>query len=346
MGVALAGNIVLITGGTGSFGKTMLLDLLSSDIDEVRVLSRDEEKQDALRNQLRDPRVRFYIGDIRNRESVDYAMRGVTSVFHAAALKQVPSCEFFPMEAVRTNIVGSENVLRAGIAAGVRSIVCLSTDKAVFPINTMGMTKAVMEKLAQSVARAIGPGADTVISQVRYGNVMYSRGSVIPLFVQQIKTGTPITITVPTMTRFLMPLRDSVALVHHAFTHARQGDLFIRKASASTIADLVTALKDLFSVPDHPVDVIGWRHAEKLYETLASAQELTQSEDMGDYFRIKMDDRDLNYTAYFSEGDQEVIGHEDYHSHNTDRLDVEGVKNLLLTLPEMRAELDAWTASR
>lgn len=342
----MTANIVLITGGTGSFGKTMLLDLLASGVDEVRVFSRDEEKQDALRNQLRDSRVRFYIGDIRNRESLEQAMRGVTSVFHAAALKQVPSCEFFPLEAVRTNVLGSENVLRAGVAAGVRSIVCLSTDKAVFPVNAMGMSKAMMEKLAHAMARSLGPDVDTIVSLVRYGNVMYSRGSAIPLFVRQIKSGNPITVTEPTMTRFLMPLRDSVDLVHHAFNNARQGDLFIRKAPASTIADLVQAMKELFSVPDHPVEVIGWRHAEKLYETLASAEELSNSDDMGQYYRIRMDARDLNYRAYFSEGDQKIAAHEDYHSHNTEQLDVEGVKQLLLSLPEVRAELEDWKVSR
>jgi len=341
----MAHKTVLITGGTGSFGKTMLRDLLAHDIDEVRVLSRDEEKQDALRNDLRDSRVRFYIGDVRDRESVDRAVAGVDCVFHAAALKQVPSCEFFPMEAMRTNVVGSENVLRASVAAGVRSVVCLSTDKAVFPINAMGISKAMMEKVAQSLARSLGPGADTVISMVRYGNVMYSRGSAIPLFIRQIKSGAKITVTEPTMTRFLMPLRDSVALVHHAFDHARQGDLFIRKAPASTIADLVTALKDLFHAPDHPVEVIGWRHAEKLYETLASAQELARSEDMGDYYRIEMDARDLNYKAYFSEGDTRSVAHEDYHSHNTQRLDVAGVKALLMSLAEVRAEVATWNGA-
>lgn len=333
---------VLITGGTGSFGKTMLQDLLDRGCSEVRVFSRDEEKQDMLRNTLRSPNVRFYIGDVRDRDSVDRATAGATRVFHAAALKQVPSCEFFPLEAVRTNILGSENVIRSSVAAGVRSVVCLSTDKAVLPVNAMGMSKAMMEKLAQAMARSLGPDAKTTVSMVRYGNVMYSRGSAIPLFINQIKSGKPITMTEPTMTRFLMPLRDSVALVRHAFTHARQGDLFIRKAPASTIADLVTGLIELFDRPDHPVENIGWRHAEKLYETLATAQELAQSEDMGDYFRIRMDDRDLNYKAYFSEGEQETKQHEDYHSHNTERLDVSGVKELLLTLPEVRAELDAW----
>lgn len=337
---------LLITGGTGSFGKTMLRDMLARDIDEIRILSRDEEKQDALRNELRDTRVRFYVGDIRDRESVDRAVAGVDCIFHAAALKQVPSCEFFPMEAVRTNIVGSENVVRSAVAHDVRSVVCLSTDKAVFPVNAMGMSKAMMEKLAQSVARSLPADALTTISMVRYGNVMCSRGSAIPLFMRQIRTGRPISVTEPTMTRFLMPLRDSVALVHHAFENANQGDLFIRKAPASTIADLVTAIKELFGVSDHPVDVIGWRHAEKLYETLASAQELASGDDMGDYYRIRMDARDLNYQAYFSEGDRETGHFDDYHSHNTIQLTVPQVKELLLTLTEVRTEIEAWESER
>lgn len=335
-------NTILITGGTGSFGKTMLQDLLDKGCPEVRILSRDEEKQDMLRTTLRSANVRYYIGDIRDRDSVDRAMAGVDCVFHAAALKQVPSCEFFPIEAVRTNILGSENVIRSAAAHGVRSVVCLSTDKAVLPVNAMGMSKAMMEKLAQALARSLGPDARTTVSMVRYGNVMYSRGSVIPLFIRQIKSGAPITVTEPQMTRFLMPLRDSVALVHHAFDHARQGDLFIRKAAASTISDLVRALLELFDAPDHPVEEIGWRHAEKLYETLATAQELGQSEDMDDYYRICMDGRDLNYKAYFSEGEHETVHHEDYHSHNTERLDVSGVKALLMSLPEVQAEVTAW----
>lgn len=339
-------NKVLITGGTGSFGKTMLNDLIKKDIREIRIFSRDEEKQDTLRNKLRNPNVRFFIGDIRDRESVKRAVSGVDCVFHAAALKQVPSCEFFPMEAVRTNIVGSENVIRASVDAGVRSVVCLSTDKAAMPVNAMGMSKALMEKLAQATARSLGPDGATIISTVRYGNVMYSRGSVIPLFISQIKAGRPITITEPQMTRFLMPLRDSVSLVHHAFNNARQGDMFIRKAAASTIADLATALVELFDVPDHPIEEIGWRHAEKLYETLATAQELGHSEDMGDYYRIRMDDRDLNYKAYFSEGRLETIEHEDYHSHNTERLDIAGIKALLLTLPELQSELEKWETQK
>lgn len=337
---------VLITGGTGSFGRTMLVHLLDAGVGELRVLSRDEEKQDALRNRLRDPRVRFYIGDVRDRTSVDRAMAGVSCVFHAAALKQVPSCEFFPLEAVRTNIIGSENVLRSAVEAGVRSVVCLSTDKAVFPINTMGLSKAIMEKVAQAIAREIGPEAPTTIAAVRYGNVMYSRGSVIPLFVQQIRNGAPITLTEPAMTRFLMPLSQSVDLVRHAFTNARQGDLFIRKAAAATLGDLVEALKQMFDVPDHPVEVIGWRHGEKLFETLASAQELAAAEDQGTYWRIRMDRRDLNYPAYFSEGGTGPAAMEDYHSHNTERLDIDGVVALLNALPELRSALAAWREGR
>ncbi|PZT91810.1 MAG: UDP-glucose 4-epimerase [Citromicrobium sp.] len=333
---------VLITGGTGSFGKTMLNALLADGVPEVRILSRDEEKQDALRNHLNDSRVRYYIGDIRDRESVNRAMAGVDAVFHAAALKQVPSCEFFPLEAVRTNILGSENVIRAAIEAGVGSLVCLSTDKAVHPINAMGISKAMMEKQAQAAAREIGSKADTTISCVRYGNVMYSRGSVIPLFIRQIKSGLPITVTAPEMTRFLMPLRDSVSLVRFAFEHARQGDLFIRKAPASTIGDLVTALIGLFGRPKHDVKIIGWRHAEKLYETLATKQELSTGEDMGDYWRIRADERDLNYSSYFTEGEVDETPTEDFHSHNAERLTVSEVKDLLLSLPEVRAELEAW----
>ena len=335
---------ILITGGTGSFGKTILRELLQSSDREIRVLSRDEEKQDALRNDLRDPRVRFFIGDIRDRTSVDRAVKGAGAIFHAAALKQVPSCEFFPLEAVRTNVLGSENVIRSAIEYGVGSIVCLSTDKAVHPINAMGISKAMMEKMAHAAAREIGADAATTISCVRYGNVMYSRGSVIPLFIAQIKSGRPITVTEPEMTRFLMPLRDSVALVRFAFDHARQGDLFVRKAPAATIADLVAALTDLFGAPDHPVQVIGWRHAEKLAETLASAQELSTAEDMGDYWRVQLDSRDLNYSVYFSEGDDLNPAQEDFHSHNAERLDKEGVKALLLTLDEVRAELAAWSS--
>ena len=335
-------KIILITGGTGSFGKAMLSALLHDGVGEVRILSRDEEKQDSLRNDIKDERLRYYVGDIRDRESVDRAIRGAHCVFHAAALKQVPSCEFFPHEAVKTNVIGSENVIRSAIAAGVESLVCLSTDKAVFPINAMGMSKALMEKLVHSAAREIGQDTNTKLSCVRYGNVMCSRGSVIPLFIRQIISGKPITITEPTMTRFLMPLRDSVALVKHAFRHSNQGDLFVKKSPASTIFDLVTGIKEIFEVPDHPVSIIGWRHAEKLYETLASAQELVYSEDMKDYYRIPLDNRDLNYKPYFSEGTKETVVQADYHSHNTEQLSVLQVKKLLLSLPEVTAEFSNW----
>lgn len=332
---------VLITGGTGSFGKTMARELLDAGVPELRIFSRDEEKQDALRNEFADPRVRYFIGDIRDRSSVDRAMKGVECVFHAAALKQVPSCEFFPLEAVRTNILGSENVVRSAVDAGVRNVVCLSTDKAVFPVNAMGMSKALMEKVAQAVAREIGPDGDTIISCVRYGNVMYSRGSVIPLFTRQIMRGQPITVTEPAMSRFLMPLRDSVALVRHAFDHARQGDLFIKKAPAASMGALSASVPRLLGKPDHPVEIIGWRHGEKLYETLATAQELAKAEDQGDYFRIEMDGRDLNYNAYFSEGDRETASHEDFHSHNTRHLDDAELDALLLSLPEVQADVAA-----
>ena len=332
-------NSVLVTGGTGSFGKTMITHLLEQGTEEIRLLSRDEDKQHSLRTQLATDRVKFYIGDIRDRESVERASAGVDCIFHAAALKQVPSCEFFPFEAMRTNILGSENVIRSAVANRVKSLVCLSTDKAVFPVSAMGISKAMMEKCAQAAARELGRKAHTTISCVRYGNVMYSRGSVIPLFVSQIKSGKPITVTEPTMTRFLMPLRDSVALVNHAFNHAEQGDLFVKKAPAATIMDLVTALTQLFEAQDHSVNVIGWRHSEKLYETLVSAQELAESEDMGEYFRLVLDHRDLNYGPYFTEGDISKKSFEDYHSHNAERLDVKGIKELLLTLPEIQQEL-------
>ena len=330
----------LITGGTGSFGKTMLLDLLGSGVSSVTVFSRDEEKQDALRNALRDPRVQYRIGDVRDRASVDGAMKGIDHVFHAAALKQVPSCEFFPMQAVETNVNGSRNVIESAIAHGARSVVCLSTDKAVFPINAMGISKALMEKVAQSAARELGPDSGTTISSVRYGNVMCSRGSVIPLFIEQIRTGRPITLTVPEMTRFLMPLRDSVSLVKYAFEHARQGDLFIRKAGASTMIDLLSAIRNVMGKRDHPVEVIGWRHGEKPYETLASSQELSTAEDLGDYWRLQTDLRGLDYKPFFSEGDEKVVEYQDFHSHNTARMSVPEIETLLLSLPEVRAAVE------
>ena len=333
---------VLITGGTGSFGKDNAAEFAQKGVGEIRILSRDEEKQDALRNDLVDERVRYYIGDIRDRSSVDRAMESVHNVFHAAALKQVPSGEFFPLEAVRTNIIGSENVIRSAIAAEVKSLVCLSTDKAVFPVNAMGISKAMMEKLAKAAARELGYDAKTTISCVRYGNVMYSRGSVVPLFISQIKSGRPITITEPTMTRFLMPLKDSVALVNQAFHNANQGDLFIKKAPASTIINLVEAIKEIFDVPQHPVETIGWRHAEKLYETLCFRTGIASSEDMGAYYRIMLDHRDLNYKSYISEGDAKTNEKQDYHSHNAELLPVNELKQLLLSLPEVQTELSQW----
>lgn len=329
---------VMITGGTGSFGKTMLASLLETDADEIRVFSRDEEKQDAMRHAIRDDRVRYYIGDIRDRESVLHATRGVRRIFHAAALKQVPSCEFFPMEAIRTNVFGSENVIRAAITNGVQSLVCLSTDKAVMPVNAMGMSKALMEKAARAAAREIDAEGPTTISCVRYGNVMYSRGSVIPLFIRQIREGRPITITEPSMTRFLMPLRDSVSLVFFAFEHARQGDIFIRKAAASTIAELAHAVKTVMSAPDHPVEMIGWRHGEKLYESLASGREMVEAEDMGDYFRLPLDARALNYSKYFSQGDASVVEEPEYSSHSVERMPMEDLEALLLSLDEVRQQ--------
>ncbi len=333
----LQGKTILITGGTGSFGKAMVDHLLTRGVGEIRIFSRDEAKQDAMREDYSNPLLRFHIGDVRDAGSVKRVMKGVNMVFHAAALKQVPSCEFFPMEAVKTNVAGSRHVIDAAVTAGVESVVCLSTDKAVYPVNAMGMTKALMEKVAQAAARTLSK-EETRISCVRYGNVMYSRGSVIPLFVKQIRSGRPLTLTEPSMTRFLMPLTQAVDLVEFAFTHAQQGDLFVRKAPACTTGDLVTATKNLFKA-DNEVKVIGIRHGEKLYEALANAEELRRSEDMGDYLRVTMDGRDLNYGKFFTEGDTEEIKVEDYTSHNTERLNVAQVEELLLSLPEIRQEL-------
>jgi UDP-N-acetylglucosamine 4,6-dehydratase len=333
----VTGGVVLVTGGTGSFGSTMVRRLLKSGVDEIRVLSRDELKQHEMRGALDDPRVRFYIGDVRDYDSVDRATRGVDYVFHAAALKQVPSCEFFPIEAVKTNVFGSSNVVEASNANGVGSVVCLGTDKAAYPINAMGMSKAMMEKVAQAFARN-NPTAKTTVSTVRYGNVMASRGSVIPLFIEQIRAGKPITITDPRMTRFLMSLDEAVYLVEHAFKHAKPGDLFIRKAPASTIEDLALALLELFGDGNKP-QIIGTRHGEKLYETLATREERARAEDQGTYFRVPVDARDLNYSEYFDEGDLRESRVEDYHSHNTERLDVQGVKKLLVKLPYVQAQL-------
>ena len=333
-----SGQVVTITGGTGSFGSTMANHLLSRGVGEVRIFSRDEAKQDAMRHKVADPRVRFFLGDTRDSESVNRVVRGSDLIFHAAALKQVPSAEFFPLEAVKTNVNGSANVLRSAVDYGVKGVVCLSTDKAVYPINAMGMTKAVMEKTAQAFARD-SADSETTISVTRYGNVMYSRGSVIPLFIDQIKTGKPITITDPTMTRFLMSLAESVDLVEYAFQKAVTGDLFVRKAPASTIQVLAEALVDLFGGDKESIQTIGFRHGEKLYESLLSTEERSKAIDHGDYFRVPLDTRDLNYSVYFEEGESRPQGLESYTSHNTERLDFEGVKKLLLTIPEVKEEL-------
>ncbi|GAB3975381.1 polysaccharide biosynthesis protein [Plantactinospora veratri] len=334
-----AGRRVLITGGTGSFGQTMVRRLLDQDVGEVRVLSRDEAKQDLMRHRLGDDRVRYHVGDVRDFDSMLRATRGVDFVFHAAALKQVPSCEFFPLEAVRTNVLGSANVVEAAERNGVASVVVLSTDKAVYPVNAMGMSKALMEKVVQSHARH-NPGSRTTVSCVRYGNVMYSRGSVIPLFVEQIKAGRAPTVTNPAMTRFLMSLAESVELVEHAFLHARAGDIFVRKAGACTIGDLATALCQLFDVPAK-LDLIGVRHGEKLDETLASREEVAEAEDFGEFFRIPLDARDLNYALYVSEGDPAGASGRDFNSANAPRLGVPEILELLRDLPEIRAELAA-----
>lgn len=331
----ITGSTVLITGGTGSFGSTMVKRLLGQGVAEVRILSRDEAKQDDMRRHLADPRARFYVGDVRDPRSVQDAMRDVDLVFHAAALKQVPSCEFFPDQAVATNVHGSRNVIHGAADAGVKSVVLLSTDKAVYPINAMGMTKALMEKTAQAFVRN-NAGSSTVVSVVRYGNVMYSRGSVIPLFVEQIQAGAPLTLTDPDMTRFLMSLSESVSLVEYAFQHAEPGDLFVRKAPASTVQDLAVAVAEVLGVePD--LRTIGTRHGEKLFETLLSREEMTKAEDHGDYFRVPLDARSLDYGLYFDEGGTEVSRNDDYTSHNTTRLDVAGVRDLLMTLPPMAA---------
>jgi UDP-glucose 4-epimerase len=334
----IKGSKVVITGGTGSFGSNMARHLLTQDVEEIRIFSRDEAKQDAMRHALSDTRVRFFIGDTRDPESVERVVRGSDLIFHAAALKQVPSAEFFPLEAVKTNINGSANVLRSAIENEVKGVVCLSTDKAVYPINAMGMSKALMEKTAQAFARDF-QDSKTTIAVTRYGNVMYSRGSVIPLFISQIKSGKPLTITDPTMTRFLMSLAESVDLVKYAFENAQTGDLFVRKAPASTIDTLAHALIEIFGGKKEQIQTIGFRHGEKLYESLLSTEERVKSEDLGGYFRVPLDSRDLNYSVYFEEGQPRKESLEAYTSHNTERLDVEAVKNLLLTIPEVRQEL-------
>jgi UDP-N-acetylglucosamine 4,6-dehydratase len=333
------GKVLMITGGTGSFGNTVLKRFLSTEVREIRIFSRDEKKQEEMRIALNNPKLKFYIGDVRDYDSTHHAMKGVDYVFHAAALKQVPSCEFYPMEAVRTNVVGTENVMNAATANGVKRVVVLSTDKAVYPINAMGISKAMAEKLMVAKARMQRDG-ETVLCATRYGNVMASRGSVIPLFVSQLKEGKPLTVTDPNMTRFLMSLEDSVDLVLYAFEHGKQGDIFVQKAPASTVADLAQALKDLFC-KDNPVREIGTRHGEKLYESLISREEMAKAQDMGGYYRIPADNRDLNYAQYFSEGEERISHQEDYTSHNTERLNVEQVKKLLLKLDYIKEELNA-----
>ncbi len=335
---------LLITGGTGSFGNAVLRRFLDSDIKEIRIFSRDEKKQDDMRHALQNPKVKFYIGNVRNKQSVDIAMKGVDYVFAAAALKQVPSCEFFPIEAVQTNILGTNNVLLSAVEHEVSNVVVLSTDKAAYPINAMGMSKALMEKVAIAKGRELGEDAKTTICCTRYGNVMASRGSVIPLWVEQMIEGKPITITDPQMTRFMMTLDDAVDLVIYAFTHGHNGDLFVQKAPAATLDTLAQALKEVYSkvdpkYGDTEVKVIGTRHGEKLYETLVTREEMLRAEDCGNYYRIPCDTRDLNYDKFFTEGSEDMSKIEDYHSHNTQRLDVEGMKELLMKLRFIREDL-------
>ena len=330
---------LLITGGTGSFGNTVLKRFLSTDLREIRIFSRDEKKQEDMRNAYNNDKLRFYIGDTRDYNSIYQAMRGVDYVFHAAALKQVPSCEFYPMEAFLTNVIGTENVLNAATACGVNRVVVLSTDKAVYPINAMGISKAMAEKLVVAKSRVQREG-ETVFCATRYGNVMASRGSVIPLFVSQIKEGKPLTVTDPKMTRFLMSLEDSVDLVLYAFDNCRQGDIFVQKAPASTVADLAQALKELFSSENY-LRIIGTRHGEKLYESLVAREEMAHAHDMGDYYRIPADNRDLNYAKYFSEGEEKISRLDDYTSHNTQLLNVEQVKTLLLKFDFIQEQLRA-----
>lgn len=330
-------KILLITGGTGSFGKAVLKRFINSDFKEIRIFSRDEKKQDDLRKQLNNPKIKFYIGDVRDQRSVEGAVQGTNYIFHAAALKQVPSCEFFPIEAVKTNILGTENVLDAAVKYNVNRVVVLSTDKAVYPINAMGLSKAMMEKVM--VAKSRNLPENIVFCGTRYGNVMASRGSVIPLFVEQIKAGKQLTITDPNMTRFMMTLDDAVDLVIYAFTHGIAGDIFVQKAPAATIETLAYALQTLYKA-NNPIKVIGTRHGEKLYETLVNREEMIKAVDMGDYFRIPADTRDLNYDQYFSEGQNDLSKIEDYHSHNTKRLDLDNTIKLLLKLDMIKMDVE------
>jgi UDP-N-acetylglucosamine 4,6-dehydratase/5-epimerase len=327
---------LLISGGTGSFGNAIIRRLLNSDIAEIRILSRDEKKQDDMRKQYNHPKLKFYIGDVRDYDSVNNAMRGVDYVFHAAALKQVPSCEFHPLQATKTNVLGTENVLEAAIVCRVKRLICLSTDKAVYPINAMGISKALMEKVAVAKSRSSNT---TTICITRYGNVMASRGSVIPLFVEQIRASHPITITDPKMTRFMMTLDDAVELVLYAFENGNPGDIFVQKAPAATVGTLALALKDLMGAPNLPIKIIGTRHGEKLYEALLSREEMVQAENLAGYFRIPPDLRDLNYSKFVEQGEERISSADDYNSHNTNRLDVEGVKQLLMKLPFVQANV-------
>lgn len=327
---------LLITGGTGSFGNAVLRRFLETDISEIRVFSRDEKKQDDMRKAFNSPKLKFYIGDVRDYQSVLNATRGVDYIYHAAALKQVPSCEFHPMEAVKTNVLGTENVLEAAIQNEVKRVVCLSTDKAVYPINAMGISKAMMEKVMVAKSRNVDD-SKTVICGTRYGNVMASRGSVIPLFVEQLRSGKPLTITDPNMTRFMMTLDDAVDLVLYAFEHGTNGDIFVQKAPAATIETLAKAVLSVANKEEHPIQVLGTRHGEKLFEALLSREEMVCAEDMGDYYRVPPDLRDLNYSKYVEQGDSRIDHIEDYNSHNTERLDVEGMKQLLMKLDFMRA---------
>ena len=331
-------KILLITGGTGSFGNAVLKRFMKSELKEIRIFSRDEKKQDDMRKKFNNPKIKFYIGDVRDKESVNTVMKGVDYIFHAAALKQVPSCEFFPIQAVKTNILGSNNVMEAAISNNVKKVIILSTDKSVYPINAMGMSKALMELVMVAKAREVN-SSGTIFCGTRYGNVMASRGSVIPVFVDQIKKGKPFTITDPNMTRFMMTLDDAVDLVLYAFEHGNQGDRFVQKAPASTIKDLAQALKELYKA-DNEIKIIGTRHGEKLYESLVNREEMVKAEDMGDYYRIPADHRDLNYNSYFSEGDDTITKVSEYTSHNTTRLDVEGTKELLLKLDFIREDIE------
>lgn len=329
------GKTLLITGGTGSFGNAVLDRFLETGIKEIRIFSRDEKKQDDMLKKYSSAKLKFYIGDVRDLQSISTAMRGVDYVFHAAALKQVPSCEFYPLEAVKTNVLGTENVLESAIYHGVSRVVCLSTDKAVYPINAMGISKAMMEKVIVAKSRNL-EGTNTVISGTRYGNVMASRGSVIPLFIRQVIENTPITLTDPSMTRFMMTLDDAVDLVLHAFEHGENGDIFVQKAPAATIEVLTQAILEMVDKPEHKVNIIGTRHGEKLFEALCSREEMFVAQDQGDYYRIPADNRDLNYAQYTEEGEKDLSSIEDYNSHNTQRLDVEGMKQLLRKLDFMR----------